>query len=526
MALIILSSAYVSDELQNEFGRIPPAFLPLGNSPAIFEIIKSVSDYTPIILTLPNDYKLAEFDHNKLVDAKVEVRFFDYKMTLCAVMGSIAQHLGSGCEATFLFGDTYVSVKDLKITQSDFIGTGRTSNIHKWSYVDQSNKVEEDRSNIDFDKVICGYMRFSNLDLLAECSKSSKNLSELINCYQTKQPTVFIPAIDWHDFGHLSTYFLFKNRLIGSRHFNELCADHERVRKSSLQRKKLNNEYQWFKSIPDGLKLHTPRIFGAGRVDYSFYYETEYLYFPTLSELFLFGRLTFNKWSSIFTKISELLSKMQLYEEVSDLKIEDQHIRSLFIKKLKCRMIEVQSVENIYLAEKMSLNGKLLPSLMDVPFAVNKCLNDAYLPRNSIFHGDLFFGNMLFDQRSQRIFCIDPRGGVDDGVSSIYGNILYDIAKLAHSIYGLYDFIAADRFYLFEHNEGQFELQIEAPSQIKGIEELFEQKILNKYHLTKKQIKILAGCLFVSMLPLHKDNVERQKALLLTGLRLVGEGSE
>ena len=63
-----------------------------------------------------------------------------------------------------------------------------------------------------------------------------------------------------------------------------------------------------------------------------------------------------------------------------------------------------------------------------------------------IVHGDLCLSNILYDLRSRICKLLDPRGSF--GAAGIYGDPRYDVAKLYHSIYGLYDFITNDLFHV------------------------------------------------------------------------------
>ena len=63
-----------------------------------------------------------------------------------------------------------------------------------------------------------------------------------------------------------------------------------------------------------------------------------------------------------------------------------------------------------------------------------------------VVHGDLCLSNILYDLRSRVCKLIDPRGSF--GAAGIYGDPRYDVAKLYHSIYGLYDFITNDLFHV------------------------------------------------------------------------------
>ena len=51
-------------------------------------------------------------------------------------------------------------------------------------------------------------------------------------------------------------------------------------------------------------------------------------------------------------------------------------------------------------------------------------------------HGDLFFGNMLYDPSKKLLKLVDPKGG---NASSAVMPIWYDLAKLSHSFMGNYD---------------------------------------------------------------------------------------
>jgi len=52
-------------------------------------------------------------------------------------------------------------------------------------------------------------------------------------------------------------------------------------------------------------------------------------------------------------------------------------------------------------------------------------------------HGDLCFSNMLFDKNTELLMLIDPKGALNE--AEIWTDPYYDIAKLSHSICGMYD---------------------------------------------------------------------------------------
>ena len=59
---LIMSGAYIGQELQSEFGRIPPSFLPLGNRRLFQHQIKLAPKDTSVYLTVPQSYQISKTD--------------------------------------------------------------------------------------------------------------------------------------------------------------------------------------------------------------------------------------------------------------------------------------------------------------------------------------------------------------------------------------------------------------------------------------------------------------------------------
>jgi hypothetical protein len=168
-----------------------------------------------------------------------------------------------------------------------------------------------------------------------------------------------------------------------------------------------------------------------------------------------------------------------------------------------------------------SINGNIVPTLRQI---VEECLSkirkcDA---RIGVLHGDLCLSNILFESRLGRIKVIDPRGLNAKGQFSFYGDLRYDLAKLTHSVIGLYDHILAGTYSL-EREYGadlcSFELEIHVDERVRSVQNAFIDRefLLGLNPLDVMPITIL---LFLSMLPLHADEPRRQDALLANALRL------
>ena len=136
----------------------------------------------------------------------------------------------------------------------------------------------------------------------------------------------------------------------------------------------------------------------------------------------------------------------------------------------------------------------------------------------TIIHGDYCFSNILFDSSNYIFKLIDPRGRLN-AEATIYGDPRYDIAKLRHSVVGLYDFIVQGLFKLTE-KDTEFEYKILTTNDYKILEEIFD-KYLSINGFNVQEIKFIEGLLFLSMIPLHKDNFDRQKVFYLKAIELL-----
>lgn len=139
----------------------------------------------------------------------------------------------------------------------------------------------------------------------------------------------------------------------------------------------------------------------------------------------------------------------------------------------------------------------------------------------SLIHGDCCFSNILYGEDKNIIRFIDPRGSF--GKTGIYGDIRYDIAKLYHSVDGTYEAFITDNFTVAANNN-EYELTIKNDAEVEWALNEFENTFFPQFN--KKEIKIIQGCIFISMCARHYDNIHRQRAMYLTGTRLLNEALE
>jgi len=117
----------------------------------------------------------------------------------------------------------------------------------------------------------------------------------------------------------------------------------------------------------------------------------------------------------------------------------------------------------------------------------------------------------LFSADSREFFLVDPRG--DDNIP-----VIYDLAKLSHSINGGYDFILSGNYNIRVDNNG-LELQMpEAPS---FLLDSFERLVVSLEIGTFDEVRLLEAYLFASMIKFHIDEPRRCLAFVLQSKKIL-----
>jgi hypothetical protein len=318
-----------------------------------------------------------------------------------------------------------------------------------------------------------------------------------------------------HILTNATCYFHARSSFTTERAFNRLKIDHTVLKKFSCNGEKIRSEAHWFEHAPIPLRKYIPQYLGDGVEEDAYFYSIEYLGAMPLNESFVYGRHTVVFWERVFMKISAFLAVSRCPEASAC--AEGARSQALFVRKAHSRLEDFIRQTGFDGDVELVLNGVKLPSLRQM--LVDSSAHLMTLDDVPAFvHGDLCLSNILYDSRMRAIRLIDPRGVDEDGLRMVYGSQLYDLAKLAHSILGLYDHIMA----------GQYELSVDSQSfsfRIFGADDVEEiQRVFRRHSfvpgLNVGAIEKTLPLLFISMLPLHSDSVGRQTALLANAMRL------
>jgi hypothetical protein len=509
--LVIASAAYAVAELCAEFGRLPPAFLPIGHRRLYdLQLEWAFQHYGEVVLTLPSDYEIPAYDRAAL--DRLRVRIVRTHPDL-----GLADALSEGLDAVYAEGPLDILYGDTLFDQvtpiADSIVVGRTSDYYDWRI--------ESRSPVagDADVVWAGLFCFSDSRRIRELARESASFMAAVERYSSDhRPLARREARKWYDFGHVQTYFGSRQAISTTRHFNSLSVQNGVMTKRSADGRKMAAEAAWFETAPHALRLYQPQYLGRELDENgaTLGYSLEYLPLPSLSDLFVFGELPARSWERILRSCGEFLDAAK---GVSTPGGWSAHAaESLYLHKTLDRVELYARESGISLDAPWRINGEPVPSIRRIIAHAWDRVISSSPGHESYVHGDFCFSNILYDFRAQRIKVVDPRGLDGTGKPSAFCDARYDIAKLAHSALGLYDVLIAGQF---DVRGSGHSLELEfSPRKAPPLETLLERLPLRGRPMRDWDVHPIMVLLFLSMLPLHGDVPRRQQGLLANALRL------
>ena len=521
--VLINSGAYAAPELQAEFGKLPPAFLPVGVQ-RLYELqVRALAALeVGVVLTLPESMELPSWDATRLGELGVTVLRSPDGLELGAALLRTLAALGfAGRPLRLLHGDTLVGGLDLAL--DDVVSVASGSDGYRWGHVrEHEGRLAHAAAPDDAEPSglrLTGYYAFSDSARFAEAlALAGGDFFGGLNRYAADGPGLgLVREGAWLDFGHVQTFFRSRRAVTTARAFNQLQIGETAVRKRSAQTHKLKAEARWLEEAPAPLRPYTARLLEAGEDEAGFFYDTEYRSTPTLAELSVFGRLGPASWRRIFGACKTFLD---LAAACAPAAMSTGVLRSLVVDKTRSRLEAYARVTGLDLDRANTLNGRTAPSL-------NACVDriaevvDADPPRPAVMHGDFCYSNILYDFRTERIQVIDPRGLLADGSPSVYGDVRYDAAKFMHSAAGRYDLIVAGRCEAARAGPNAFTLTFPPDAVRPELETAAAECTMGGVRLDSPAVAAATASLFLSMPPSHEDRPDRQTAFIANGLRLM-----
>lgn len=440
-----------------------------------------------------------------------------------------------------VLGDTHFQFEDPDVLTErlPFVLTEVVEESYRWCTVetDQANEITNlndkvsDLASSNYNALI-GVYYFPETEVLAEkCRLATRNsetntrittMADVLQFVAEDQRVRAIRAGAWLDCGNPDRAAESHRSLLQNREFNDLSIDPTMgtITKRSRNVEKFIDEINYIRLLPSELSVLFPRV-----IDYSCdwedpYVKLEYYGYPSLAEVFVFENVDPGIWEQVFAHLSNIVSDgfMQRKRPISR-----QDMYDMYIAKTKSRLENLRaSPELIRIVNHdgpIHVNGMPMANLSQLWIRLESEIEQlAKEAQGNVIHGDMCFSNILYDLRSRICKLIDPRGSF--GTAGLYGDSRYDVAKLFHSVYGLYDFITQDLFRV-EVDGMSIKLEICSRPEHQLICEKFEKVFFRTFE--RREILILTGILFASMPALHYDEPKRQVAMYARALQLFDE---
>ncbi|MCX5746884.1 MAG: hypothetical protein NT062_30810 [Proteobacteria bacterium] len=331
-----------------------------------------------------------------------------------------------------------------------------------------------------------------------------------------------IPTGMWLDCGNADMQARSHQALLQARAFNELAIDPVlgTITKRSRNSEKFINEINYLRLLPPDLAVLFPRLLAYSTDWTAPSVEMEYYGYPSLSEVFLFENVDPGVWERIFDHLRAIVTDGfgRHRRPLSAEALENMYVTKTR-KRLETMRCEPDLAAIVRHPGDVVVNGRPLRNLASLWPAIEAEIAGFDASHGSVIHGDLCLSNILYDLRSRICKLIDPRGSFGD--VGIFGDPRYDLAKLWHSVHGLYDFIVNDLFRVSIDGRS-IELSIRATPAQREIEERFRRVFFHDPR-AQREIELVTALLFASMPALHYDQPKRQVAMFARSLQLLDE---
>ena len=350
----------------------------------------------------------------------------------------------------------------------------------------------------------------------------------------------------WRDLGHRATYSRSRLSRLSSRGFNRVsyCTERDLIRKCSTDTRRLQEEADYLDALPAGVRRYFPSLLQPPRAESGegiTCLELDYVPFPNLAELFLHWRLGANGWRTIMRRLAQIRRDLADHASQTDV-VSD--VAWLYSSKLTHRQQQLQAhppqldpllglswsqwwtspLKLQLLSRDGAPSGPTLQ--LPSPHQATATLTTALAPLETArplqrIHGDFCFNNILAEPLSGSIRLIDPRGEQPGEAHWPigYGDPRYDLIKLLHSGRYLYDVVVNGLFHL-THQNNQLRLQLDVPAHHREVNAAMQTELLGD-RLSHDEERLLTASLFLSMLPLHREDPLRCVVLSCIGVLIL-----
>lgn len=479
MINVVIPAAGEATRLKPLTSNCSKAMVRVHGKPTIEYIIESIYKNTPDV----GEIVIVDGKHNDIREWAKKSKWNNIK---CVKQGSLngprdAIRVGiselSNINAPLVvwLGDAIILDEDLPLGK-DFLLTKDVHDHFAWCMWDGRSFYNKPKETIPNASALVGLYSFANGFKACDAFEGTDgyDISDALELYSNDYMRV--NTLRWYDIGDIATYHKTCAQFLTfkAREFNsfEYYPDLNAITKNPKENdpfavKTIMNEKNWYESLNPLQSMLVPKIL---KDDYalSMSYESGIL----LSDLFMHEDLSN---STIDYLIEKVIVTMQKY----------------FHTKATLEFT-ADFYDN---AQKMWID-KTEERLEDDDFfyrdVAERCLKK--VRPVSAMHGDLHFGNILYNPYNDSITLLDPRGSYGNHIGC-GGDHLYDLCKLSHDLF---------------HGYGEMVSGHKYPPYVA---ESFGKMILKYYPHDYEEIIDGGALLIATCIKLHYDSPDRQQKM-------------
>ncbi len=513
--------------------NLPDTMLPINGKPVIGYILDDLLARTindAIIVLNQADTQTENYVVKKF-GSKMSLQIVynqAYERGLGYSIVSALEHIKTATNVLVYLGDT-IYKGDLALDVDFLVTSPEYESSDKWCFVEQRGLahtfINKPKDYTGDGLVLSGLYHFTDVAHFKQAATAAESryhtieISHILEQYT--RPFQLVAANAWYDCGNIENFYRAKIDFLKTRSFNTVIYNdlYGSITKTGDKKEKLENEINWYKNIPEELKVFSPRLLDYSMTDDRVAYSLEYYGYQSLADYFIFNHFDEKVWRLLIDRLFDIIALFKKYPTRLPFAFFDEMYRHKTTERITT-LRQDPYWDTLFAQPTITVNGSALLGWPHYEAGLRRLTERLYNESDMTFlHGDLCLSNILFDPNNRIFKFIDPRGSF--GTTSVYGDIKYDIAKLRHSFNGRYDFIVSDLFTVEENNNG-FTLTIFDETEHEHIATYFDIA-LEQHGYNLELVRTIEALLFLSMIPLHDDAPERQKAMFVTGLTLLNQ---
>ena len=323
----------------------------------------------------------------------------------------------------------------------------------------------------------------------------------------TVKDFVTVEANDLEELGDFSNVELQNDRAGFSRFFNEVKILEDTVEKRAIDPEYshlINNEVAWYNSVGNLGFRRIPKI-----------YSIDPLVMERVKGEHAYQMIDLSDREKRAV-LADYLDALISLHDLGSRPVEEKDVRDTYINKTIDRVESVSNIIPNFDQKSITVNGKKCKNIFQ-----KNSWEDIYkelTPKMfSPIHGDPTFSNSLID-KNLRTWFIDPRGYFAKQ-GNIWGDPMYDFAKVYYSAVGGYDNFNRRKFKLHIDNE-TVEVLTENPIFQNIGKEIFKEYFGDEFY----KIEILHGLIWLALSGYAKDDIDSVIGSFYLGLYYLEEG--